>query len=59
MKMSTTHQIKRSLHKLHGDVKAKVGQATNNPNREAEGENETLAGRIRAIIGDIKKAFER
>ncbi len=59
MKLSTTHRIKGKLYQLHGDVRAKVGQASNNPNREAEGENEKLAARIKAMIGDIKKAFER
>lgn len=59
MKTSTTDQIRGAHHELKGDVPAKGGQATNNRNRGAEGKNEKPTGRIKTMIGDIKRAFER
>ena len=59
MKPSTKDQIKGKLHEMKGKVKAKVGQVTNNPNLEAEGENEKLAGKVQMKVGQIEKVFEK
>jgi len=59
MKPSTTDQIKGKLHEVKGDVKQKVGQVTNNPNLEAEGQGEKLGGKIQKKIGQIEKIFEK
>jgi uncharacterized protein YjbJ (UPF0337 family) len=59
MKTSTTDQVKGKLHELKGDVKTKVGQATNNSSLEAEGENEKLAGKIQTKVGQIKRVFDK
>jgi uncharacterized protein YjbJ (UPF0337 family) len=59
MKPSTKNQIKGTLHVTKGKVKEKVGQVTNDPNLAAEGENETLAGKIQKKVGQIEKVFEK
>ncbi len=57
MTQSSEDQIKGKLHELKGKVKETVGQATNNPNLTAEGQDEHLAGTIQKKIGQIKKVF--
>jgi uncharacterized protein YjbJ (UPF0337 family) len=59
MKSSTTDQVKGKLHEIKGDVKTKTGQLTNNPDLEAEGQNEKIAGVIQKKIGQIEKVFEK
>jgi len=59
MKPSTTDQIQGALHELKGDVKKKAGQVTNNPNLEAEGQSEKVAGKIQKKIGQIEKVLEK
>jgi len=59
MKPSTTDQIKGKFHEVKGDVKEKVGQVTNNPNLEAEGQDEKLTGKVQKKIGQIEKVFEK
>ena len=44
MKPSTKDQIKGKLHEMKGKAKEKAGQATNNPDLAAEGQEEQLAG---------------
>ena len=58
MKSSTKDQIKGKLQEVQGRVKEKVGQVTNNPNLEAEGQDEQLTGRVQRKIGQIKKVFD-
>ena len=59
MKPSTKDQIAGKLHEVKGDVKEKAGQATNNPNLAAEGQDEKLGGKIQKKIGQIEKVFEK
>ncbi len=54
MKPSTTDQMQGKLHELKGKAKQKVGQATNNPNLEAEGQSEKIAGKIQNKVGHIE-----
>jgi len=59
MKPSTTDQIKGKLHEVKGAAKEKAGQVTNDPNLEAEGQGEKLAGKVQKKIGQIEKIFEK
>ena len=59
MKPSTKDQIAGNLHEVKGDVKQKAGQVTNNPNLEAEGQGETITGKVQRKIGQIEKVFEK
>jgi uncharacterized protein YjbJ (UPF0337 family) len=59
MKPSTTDQIQGTLHEVKGDAKKKVGQITNNPNLEAEGQAEKLAGKVQKKVGQIEKVLEK
>ena len=59
MKPSTTDQIKGKIHELKGVVKEKVGQVTNNPDLEAEGQDEKFAGTVQKKVGQIEKVLEK
>ena len=59
MKPSTKDQVKGKLHEMKGEVKEKVGQFTNDPNLEAEGQGEKLAGKVQKKVGQIEKVFEK
>jgi uncharacterized protein YjbJ (UPF0337 family) len=59
MKSSTKDQATGKLHELKGKVKEKVGHATNDPNMEAEGQDEKVAGKIQKKVGQIEKVFEK
>lgn len=59
MKQSTKDQIAGGLHKVKGNVKERAGQVTNNPDLEAEGKAENLAGKIQKTVGRVEKVFEK
>jgi uncharacterized protein YjbJ (UPF0337 family) len=59
MKPSTTDQIKGKFHEAKGAAKEKVGQATNNPNMVAEGQDEKVAGKVQKKVGQIAKVLEK
>ena len=59
MKDSTKDKVEGAAHELKGKIKEKVGQATDDPNLEAEGIDETIGGKIQKKVGDIKKVFEK
>lgn len=59
MNPSTKDQVKGTFHELKGKVKEKTGQATNNPDLEAEGQMENLSGKVQKKVGQIKKVFEK
>jgi len=59
MKPSTKDQITGKLHELKGKAKEKAGQATNNPDLEAEGQAEGIAGKVQNKIGQVEKVFEK
>jgi uncharacterized protein YjbJ (UPF0337 family) len=48
--------VARKVHEVKGAVKAKVGELTNNPEVEAEGKAEKVAGKAQKKIGQMKKA---
>ena len=59
MSESMKDKIEGAMHEAKGAVKEKVGQATNDPDLEAEGSGENLSGKVQKKIGDIKKVFEK
>ena len=56
-KPSTKDQLEGSLHDLKGSVKQKAGQMVNDPDLEAEGETEKIAGKIQKKIGQVEKVL--
>jgi uncharacterized protein YjbJ (UPF0337 family) len=58
MKPSTHDQTHGKYHEVKGDVKEKVGRATNNPDLEAEGTDEKVAGKVQKKIGQVEKVLE-
>jgi len=58
MKQSSKDQAKGKLHEVKGKIKAKIGQATKNPNLETEGQDEQVVGTVQKKIGQIEKVFE-
>jgi uncharacterized protein YjbJ (UPF0337 family) len=59
MKTSTKDQIQGKAHEIKGKIKEKVGQATNNPNLAARGQDEKLGGKIQKKVGQVEKVFEK
>ena len=59
MKTSTKDQIEGKLHEAKGKIKETAGQVTKNPNLEAEGQDEGIAGTVQKKVGQIKKVFEK
>jgi uncharacterized protein YjbJ (UPF0337 family) len=59
MSSSTNDQVQGKLHELKGKIKETVGQATNDPDLEAEGKVETLGGKIQKKVGQVEKVFEK
>ena len=47
----------RHLHDLKGKVKEKTGKAVNDPNLEAEGQAEKIAGKIQKKVGQVEKVL--
>jgi uncharacterized protein YjbJ (UPF0337 family) len=58
MNPSTKDEIKGNLHEVKGKVKEKAGQVTNNPDLEAEGKAEHIAGnKVEKKVGQIEKVL--
>ena len=55
MKQSTEDKAKGTFHEVKGKVKEKVGQVTNNPELEDEGEVEKIGGKVQKKIGQVEK----
>lgn len=58
MKPSTENEIAGKLHEVKGKIKEKVGHLTNDPDLEAEGIGEKIAGKVRKKIGQLEKVIE-
>jgi uncharacterized protein YjbJ (UPF0337 family) len=54
---STKDQVEGKLHELKGAVKQAVGQATDNPDLETEGQAEKTGGTIQKKVGQIEKVL--
>jgi uncharacterized protein YjbJ (UPF0337 family) len=59
MKPSTVDQAKGKFHEVKGTVKEKVGQVTNDPDLEGQGQDEKVAGKVQKKIGQVEKVFEK
>jgi uncharacterized protein YjbJ (UPF0337 family) len=59
MNDSLKDQVQGAAHEAKGKIKEKVGQLTNNPQTEAEGQGEKIGGKIQKKIGQIEKVFEK
>jgi len=59
MKDSIKDKVAGTLHEAKGKVKEKVGRATNDPDLEAQGTGEKVAGKVQKKVGDIEKVFEK
>jgi uncharacterized protein YjbJ (UPF0337 family) len=46
MNQSTKDRVQGKAHEVKGAVKEKFGRATNNPDLEAEGKGEKVAGKV-------------
>ena len=57
MKDSTTDKLEGAVHDVKGRVKEAVGKAIGNPDLEAEGTGEKVAGIIQKKVGDIKRVI--
>lgn len=57
MKQSTGDKTKGTFYEVKGKVKEKVGRATNNPDLEAEGIGEKIAGKVQKKIGRVEKVL--
>ena len=59
MKPSTDDKTTGKLHEVKGAIRQKAGELTSNPNLEAEGQGETITGKVQRKIGQIEKVFEK
>jgi uncharacterized protein YjbJ (UPF0337 family) len=57
IKPSTKDEVEGNLHDLKGKVKEKTGKAVNDPNLEAEGQAEKIAGKIQKKVGQVEKVL--
>ena len=57
MKSSSRDKAEGKLHEVKGKVKEVAGKLTDNPELEAEGAGEKLAGKVRGKIGQIKEVL--
>ncbi len=59
MKPSNEDQIKGTAHEVKGTLKEKAGELLHNPDLQAEGQDEALAGKVQQKVGQIEKVFEK
>lgn len=59
MKPSTNDQLAGTLHEVKGKVKEAAGRVAGDPDLEAEGQGEKIAGKIQKKVGQIEKVLEK
>lgn len=59
IKRSTKDTTEGVLHEWKGAVKTQAGKLTNNPNLEAEGIVEKVAGKIQKKVGQVERVVEK
>jgi uncharacterized protein YjbJ (UPF0337 family) len=59
MSNSTKDQVEGAAHEFKGSVKEKAGKVVNDPELEAEGQDEKVAGKVQKKVGQIEKVFEK
>ena len=57
MKSSTKDQTEGTFHEAKGKVKEVAGKLGDNPDLEAEGAGEKIAGKVQEKISQVKKVF--
>jgi uncharacterized protein YjbJ (UPF0337 family) len=57
VKQSTKETAKGKFHEVRGTIKEKVGRATSNPDLEAEGTVEKIAGKVQKKVGQVGKVL--
>jgi uncharacterized protein YjbJ (UPF0337 family) len=57
MKSSMKDKVKGKIHEAKGEVKVMTGKITDNPELEAKGDAEKMAGKTQEKIGQVKKVF--
>ena len=59
MTQGSKDEMRGKFHEVKGKVKEKVGQATNDPNLVADGQDEHVAGKVQKKVGQVEKVFEK
>jgi uncharacterized protein YjbJ (UPF0337 family) len=59
MKESTKDELKGKAHEVKGAVKETAGKVIGNPELEAEGHHEKIAGKVQKKIGQVEKVVEK
>jgi uncharacterized protein YjbJ (UPF0337 family) len=59
IKPGTQDQVEGELHNVKGKAKKVAGKLLNDPELEAGGEAEEIAGKIQTKIGQVKKVLGR
>jgi len=57
MKSSMKDKVKGTFHDAKGKVKEMAGKITDNPELEAKGSAEKIAGKVQKKIGQVKKVL--
>ena len=57
MKSSTKDEAKGKFHEVKGKVKEVAGKLSDNPNLEAEGIGEKIAGKVQEKVSQVKKVL--
>jgi uncharacterized protein YjbJ (UPF0337 family) len=57
MKSSTKDKVEGTFHEAKGKLKEVAGKLTDNPELEAEGTGEKIAGKVQEKIGEVKKVL--
>ena len=57
MKSSIRDKTEGKFHEVKGKVKEVVGKLSDDPDLEAEGTGEKIAGKVQNKIGQVKKVF--
>ena len=55
---SPRDEIKGKFHEVRGKAKDKAGRLANDPDLEAEGQTEMVAGKVQRRIGQVEKVLE-
>jgi len=59
MKSSTQDKAEGKFHQIKGKIKEVAGELSDNPELEAEGASENMAGKVQEKIGQVKKVLEK
>jgi uncharacterized protein YjbJ (UPF0337 family) len=59
MKSSIRDKAEGKTHAVKGKIKEVAGKLSDNPDLEAEGTVEKIAGKVQEKIGQVKKVWEK